>query len=36
MMPANFAKPNVIVQHAHGSRTGVSDNRSPSSVALAR
>lgn len=36
LMPVNFANPNAIVQHADGRRTGVSDNRSPWSVALAQ
>ena len=33
--PANFANPNMIVQYPDGTRTGVSDNRSPWSAALA-
>jgi gamma-glutamyltranspeptidase/glutathione hydrolase len=35
VMPGNFANPNLIVQHADGSRTGISDDRSPWSAALA-
>ena len=34
--PTNFANPNMIVRNADGSATGVADNRSPWSVALAR
>ena len=34
--PANFACPNVIVQHGDGSRTGISDVMSPWSAALAQ
>jgi gamma-glutamyltranspeptidase / glutathione hydrolase len=34
--PANFANPNAIVRHENGSATGVADNRSPWSAALAR
>jgi gamma-glutamyltranspeptidase/glutathione hydrolase len=36
VMPANFANPGVVVQHADGSRSGISDDRSPWSAALAQ
>jgi gamma-glutamyltranspeptidase/glutathione hydrolase len=35
-VPINFACPNVIVQHADGTRTGVSDAASPWSAAVAQ
>ncbi|MCC6719606.1 MAG: gamma-glutamyltransferase, partial [Acetobacteraceae bacterium] len=34
--PANFANPNMILRHADGSSSGIADNRSPWSVALAQ
>jgi gamma-glutamyltranspeptidase/glutathione hydrolase len=36
LSPANFANPNAIIQHPDGTRTGIADNRSPWSVALAQ
>ncbi len=36
LMPAGFANPNIIVQRPDGSRTGISDDRSPWSAALAQ
>jgi gamma-glutamyltranspeptidase/glutathione hydrolase len=36
VMPINFACPNVIVQHADGSRSGISDAASPWSAAVAQ
>jgi gamma-glutamyltranspeptidase / glutathione hydrolase len=36
VMPINFACPNVIVQHADGSRSGISDAASPWSQAVAQ
>ena len=36
VMPGNFASPNVIVSHADGNRTGIGDDRSPWSAALAQ
>jgi gamma-glutamyltranspeptidase/glutathione hydrolase len=36
VMPINFACPNLIVQHADGSRTGISDAASPWSFAVAQ
>ena len=36
VMPGNFASPCVVVQHPDGSRTGMSDDRSPWSAALAQ
>ncbi len=36
VMPINFACPNVIVQHADGSRQGISDAASPWSAAVAQ
>ena len=35
-MPINFACPNVIVQHADGTRSGISDVVSPWSAAIAQ
>ncbi len=36
LMPGNFANPNLILQRPDGSRTGISDNRSPWSAAVAQ
>jgi gamma-glutamyltranspeptidase/glutathione hydrolase len=36
MMPGNFANPNMILRHADGTDTGVADNRSPWSAAVAQ
>ena len=36
VLPVNFACPNMIVQHADGTRTGISDVMSPWSTALAQ
>ena len=36
VMPGNFASPNVIVSQADGRRTGIGDDRSPWSAALAQ
>jgi gamma-glutamyltranspeptidase/glutathione hydrolase len=36
VMPINFACPNMIVQHADGSRQGISDAASPWSAAVAQ
>ena len=36
VMPINFACPNIIVQHADGSRQGISDAASPWSAAVAQ
>ena len=36
IIPGNFASPNLILQRADGTRTGVSDDRSPWAVALAQ
>jgi len=36
VLPVNFACPNLIVQHADGSRTGISDVVSPWSAAIAQ
>ncbi len=36
VMPANFANPNLIARAADGTATGVADDRSPWSAALAR
>jgi len=36
VMPANFANPNLIVRGADGVATGIADDRSPWSAALAR
>jgi gamma-glutamyltranspeptidase/glutathione hydrolase len=36
VIPINFASPNVIVQHADGTRSGISDVVSPWSAALAQ
>jgi gamma-glutamyltranspeptidase/glutathione hydrolase len=36
VMPINFACPNVILQHADGSRSGISDAASPWSAAVAQ
>jgi len=36
VMPINFACPNVIVRHADGTNTGISDAASPWSAAVAQ
>lgn len=36
VMPANFANPNLIARAADGTATGIADDRSPWSAALAR
>ena len=36
IMPANFANPNLILRQEDGTNVGVSDDRSPWSVALAQ
>ena len=36
VLPINFACPNMIVRHADGSRTGISDVFSPWSLAVAQ